>query len=503
VAKATRTQRDDVVSRPGLATWQAETKTLYNRVIAFYFELYQAHPLLLDLDQKEALSQAEKLTHRTKQNPQPLWPLDEAVQADIPAMVRRAAINAARGAFKSFYSNYWRWQKQKEKFAARGKQFHPRPPVPPRAFNFNLPLYAGMFKERTDRSLLVKLYSGTSWQWVKLHLAKQTKPLQAGWAAGCPVLIQRRGRFRLHTPLEKKLKKPAKAVEQVATEPDLKVCAIDLNLGDTQVVCTIVQADGTAGATLFIRGGKFLHARRKRLLGRVAVKRSKTGILVEGEQDNKHLWNKIRAIEGSEAHRVSRRIVDFARAHGANILVFEHLGKLRPAKGCYSKRSNEKRTYWLKGRIVQYARYKAWEHGILTCQVSPAFTSQDCANCGQRPVARYAEGQAPLGYQPGAPLFLCPACFKRGHADRNASLNIGFRFFIRSFEHLFSKPLSKDKGVGSTQAREIAPQIQNGGPGGPALPPVVFLAQLRLAGCGYAAGTGESVYAGVPEEAVP
>lgn len=509
MVKATRTQRDQIVSRPGLATWQAETKALFNRVIAFYFELYQAHPLLLDLDQKEALSQAEKLTHHTQKNPHPLWPLDEAVSADIPAMVRRAAINAARGAFKSFHTNYRRWQKQKEKFAARGKQFHHCPPVPSRAFNFNLPFYAGMFKEWTDRSLMVKLYSGTSWQWVKLHLTKQARPLQVGWEAGCPVLIQRRGRFRLHTPLEKKLEKPVKAVEQVATEPDLKVCAIHLNLGDTQAVCTIVQADGTAGATLFIRGGAFLHARRKRLLGKVAVKRSKTGVLAEGEQDNKSLWAKIRAIEESEAHRISRRIVDFARGHGANILVFEHLGKLRPVKGGYSKRSNEKRAYWLKGRMVQYALYKAWEHGILTCQVSPAFTSQDCANCGQRPVARYAEGQAPLGYQPGGPLFLCPACFKRGHADRNASLNIGFRFFIRSFEHLFSKPLSKDKGVGSTQALPQPPQLQNGRPGGPALPPVVFLAQyilssvegLRFNGCGYAAGTGESVYAGVPEEA--
>jgi putative transposase len=500
VAKATRTQRDDVISRPGLATWQAETKALYNRVIAFYFELYQAHPLLLDLDQKEALSQAEKLTHRTQKNPNPLWLLDEAVQADIPAMVRRAAINAARGAFKSFYANHRRWQKQKEKFAAKGKQFHHRPPVPPRAFNFNLPFYAGMFKDQTERSLMVKLYSGTSWQWTRLPLAKPGRPFQAGWEAGCPVLIQRRGRCYLHTPLKKKLEKPVKAGEQVATNPDLKVGAIDLNLGDTQAVCTIVQADGTAGATLFIRGGAFLHARRKRLLGKVALKRSQTGGLAEGEQDNKQLWAKIRAIEESEAHRVSRRVVDFAREQGASSLVFEHLDKLRPATGRYSKRSNEKRSYWLKGRIVKYARYKAWEYGILTCQVSPAFTSQDCANCGQRPVARYGEGQAPLGYQPGAPLFLCPACFKRGHADRNASLNIGFRFFVRSFEHLFSKPLSKDQGAGSTQAR-VKPQFQNGSPGGPALPPVVFLARLRLAGGGYAAETGESVYAGVPEEA--
>lgn len=500
MAKATRTRRDEIVIRPGLEHGYTQTKALYNQVVAFYFELYQAHSGLLDLDQQKALTQAEKLTHRTKKNPNPIWPLDEAIKADFSAELRRAAINAARGAFKSFHSNYCRWQKQKEKFEAKGKRFHHRPPVPPRVFNFNMPLYKGMFKDQTDTGMMVRLYSGTSWQWLKLRLAKRAEPIPAEWEAGSPVLVQCRGRFRLHTPLEKKFKKPAKAVEQVATDPQLRLCSVDLNLGDAQAVCTILHADGTEGATLFIRGGNSLHARRKRLLGKIAVKRSQSGILAEGEQDNKRLWDKVRAIEDYEAHRVSRRIVDFARQHGATILVFEHLSKLKPVKGRYSKRSNEKRAYWLKGRIVKYARYKAWEHGILTCRVSPAYTSQDCSGCGHRPVARYAEGEAPLGYRPGGPLFLCLTCFRRGNADRNASVNIGFRFLVRCFEHLSKKPLSKDEGVGSTQAQGINLQIQNGRPNGLALP-LVSLAQLRLTGRGYAAETGESVYAGVSEEA--
>jgi hypothetical protein len=109
VAKATKTQRNEVISRPGLGKWYTETKALYNQTVAFYFEVYQAHPGLLDLDQQTALTQAEKLTHRTARNPHPLWPLSETVQADLPALLRRAAINAARGAFQSFHSNYRRW----------------------------------------------------------------------------------------------------------------------------------------------------------------------------------------------------------------------------------------------------------------------------------------------------------------------------------------------------------------------------------------------------------
>jgi hypothetical protein len=51
-------------------------------------------------------------------------------------------------------------------FETKGKGFHHRPPVPPRVFNFNMPFYQEMFKDRTGSSIMVYLYSGTSWQWV-------------------------------------------------------------------------------------------------------------------------------------------------------------------------------------------------------------------------------------------------------------------------------------------------------------------------------------------------
>ncbi|MBA3533694.1 MAG: transposase [Ardenticatenales bacterium] len=436
MAKSIKTHRTLIESRPGLDEWYEATKMLYNQVVAFYFNLYQAHPGLLDLNQKEALTQAERLTHRTNTNPNPLWPLAETIPADIPAMLRRAAINAARGAFRSFHSRYHRWLKEKAKFEAKGKRFHHRPPVPPRSFNFNLPFYQGMWGARSATSILVRLYRGSSWQWVKLHLLGESLP--DGWDAGSPSIVRRRGRLRLHTPLEKTIPTPPKAVAQVAQNPQVRICAVDLNLGDAVAVCTILQADGTEVATRFIRGGKALHARRKRLLGKVATKRSQSGMLTEGEADNIKLWQKIRAIDEYEAHRVSRRIVEFAQAHGATILVFEHLDSLKPQKGRYSKRSNEKRAYWLKGKIVKYARYKAWELGILTSRVSPRNTSRDCSGCGYSPVARYAAGEAPLDYRPGAPLYLCPACLKRGHADHNATANIGFRFFERAFSSTLS-----------------------------------------------------------------
>ena len=69
-------------------------------------------------------------------------------------------------------------------------------------------------------------------------------------------------------------------------------------------------------------------------------------------------------VDNSLAHLVSSRIVQFAQRHQATILVFEHLGNLKPAKGKYSKRGNSKRAFWMKGRIFTYSKYKAYNAGV-------------------------------------------------------------------------------------------------------------------------------------------
>jgi len=92
------------------------------------------------------------------------------------------------------------------------------------------------------------------------------------------------------------------------------------------------------------------------VLGRIARNRSQTGIIAENEQDNVDLWRKIRNTDEHIAHLVSARIVQFAAEQGASILVFEHLGNLKPTKGKYSHRGNVKRAFWMKGRIFGYAK---------------------------------------------------------------------------------------------------------------------------------------------------
>jgi putative transposase len=438
MAKATKTIRQSLGYQPQHAQWLRSTKDLFNQVAAFYFEVITAHPGVLDLDTKATLTALEELTHPTKENPYPVMPLSEAVAADIPALFRRAAIHAALGAARSFLSNLAQWHRHKEKAVTRGKKFSMRPPVPPRRWNRSVTLYAGQWKGRTAKSIMLKLWTGSSWAWIKCRIQGRVIPDE--WDVQSPTLVQDGTQWRLHTAVQKKFSTPCKVEQQLTTNPETRLCSVDLNITKHLAVCTVQTVEGTVLATRFIDGGKQLHGLRKRQLGRIARNRSKTGIIAEGEQDNVHLWAKVRALDEDAAHQVSHRIVQFAQQYQASILVFEHLGHFRPHKGTYSRRGNEKRSYWLRGKIFTYTKYKAWHEQIVTCRVSPRNTSRDCARCSS-PVARYDASYPAEGYTPGAPLVYCPQCQMHGNADRNAAIVIGKRLLARHQQtHSQEKP---------------------------------------------------------------
>jgi len=427
MAKAMITIRQGLQYRPHQASWFAATAALFNRVAAFYFEVIQAHGKVLELSSKEALTALEQLTHRTRANPYPVMPLSEIAQ-EVPAMFRRAAIHAALGSAHSFSAHLKKWRARKEKAEAKGKKFSERPPVPPRTWNKSATLYAGMWKGRTASSLVIKVWTGTYWSWLKVRIFGRELP--AGDVLGSPSLVRHGNRWWLHTPVDKQFTTPPKIAQQVTANPKTKICTVDLNLDGPIAVCTVQTAEGTILSTRFIGGGREIAGFRKRQLGRIARNRKRTGLIAEGEQDNVALWRKIRTRDEEFAHLVSRRIVDFAQEQGATILVFEHLSKLRPEKGRYSRRGNSKRAFWMKGRIFRYAKYKAWHEGIITSRVSPRNTSRECARC---------------------------------HADRNASVVIGQRLIKRYQEkQTQEKPLaplatereSKDSGVGGSHEPE-------------------------------------------------
>ncbi len=86
-------------------------------------EVIQAHVKVLELPNKAALTVLETLTHATADNPRPVMPLTD-VESNIPAIFRRAAINAALGSARSFFSTFKKWHTAKAKPGANGKKFN-------------------------------------------------------------------------------------------------------------------------------------------------------------------------------------------------------------------------------------------------------------------------------------------------------------------------------------------------------------------------------------------
>ena len=188
MAKATTTIRQVLNHQAEHAAWFAANQALFNRVCSFYFGVIQAHAKILDLPKKDALTALEKLTHTTPKNPHPVMSLEEILD-DIPAMFRRAAINAALGSARSFYSSLGKWRKRKEKANVRGKNFTERPPVPPRSWNKSATLYAGQWKERAGSSIVIKVWTGSVWSWIKVRITGREIP--DGVEMGSPSLIRR------------------------------------------------------------------------------------------------------------------------------------------------------------------------------------------------------------------------------------------------------------------------------------------------------------------------
>ena len=110
------------------------------------------------------------LTHATENNPAPSC-LSWRSRQISRAMFRRAAINAALGSARSFFSSPQKWRAS-EKQTGRGKgkkPFTERPPVPPRTWNKSAPFYAGQWKDRMSMSIMLKVWTGTCWSWIKVR----------------------------------------------------------------------------------------------------------------------------------------------------------------------------------------------------------------------------------------------------------------------------------------------------------------------------------------------
>ena len=462
--------------------WFKQTQSLFDAVLTFYYELLEKQPEALTLSNQNLLRHLELQTIKQRDGTPPETPLPFK---KIPLYFRRAAINAAISMYRSYTSKLRAWQESQEKEVDSEKLivdslgtesqsdsesnqigdadlYHNLPPgsaknpvgnhalvvpqsgsneqkgrpSPPKNLHMSMLYYKGMYKDFADGSILLKLYTGKTWAWVKHRYTGRPFPKNAELMS--PTIVIKKKKVMLHIPVKEIVEDSRTAKERV--QQNEKFVAVALAGSDSLAVCTTIEADGRATAPYFIKGGKELAHRRKLLLG--YTKRGIAGndmthtvgnaaLNVPQEQrPNKKYYDKITRLTDHYAHEVSRKIVNYALKQGAKLIV---LPELKESFDQAKKPYLGKTPYDFIGRrIARYVRYKAWQKGLVAMTSKPYYASTRCYHC-DAPIAKHnTEYQNPSANFYGGKNFVCKEGH-RGSTALNSARNLGKGFYERFY----------------------------------------------------------------------
>ncbi|ALU14399.1 transposase [Eubacterium limosum] len=467
--------------------WFKKTQSLFDAVLAFYYELLEKQPEALELSNQNLLRHLELQTIKQRDGTPPETPLPFE---RIPLYFRRAAINAAISMYRSYTSKLRDWEAGQEKEVDSEKLIvdrlgtesqsdsdsnqigdadlhHNLPlstfnlppesakkgrPSRPKNLHMSMLYYKGMYKDFADGQILLKLYTGKAWSWVKHRYTGRPFPENAERMS--PTIVIKKKKVMLHIPVKEVVKDSRTAKERVKQNESF--VAVALTGSDSLAVCTTIQADGRATAPYFIKGGKALAHRRKQLIGytkRSSIGNNMThtvgndalgvcprglssygqaeaGSIPQEHRPNKKYYDKITRLTDHYAHEVSRKIVDYALKQGAKLIVLPELKEsFNQAKKPYLGKSPYD---FIGRRIARYVQYKAWQKGLVAMTSKPYYASTRCYHC-DAPIAKHnTEYQNPSPNFYGGKNFVCKEGHK-GSTALNSARNLGKGFYERFY----------------------------------------------------------------------
>jgi len=162
--------------------------------------------------------------------------------------------------------------------------------------------------------------------------------------------------------------------------PGLPATTVDL--GENNLAVAAAWKGRRIAGTLFLRGAAH-ERRRMRRWAAIRQRQMASGKPTKGVRSNRRRWVRLTQAEVDTARQIARRIVDFAKAHGSRVIVFEALNRMPTTRGMgWTRRQNLRRSWWMRGRILAHTRAMALWEGILVVRRDPAFTSKACPRCG-------------------------------------------------------------------------------------------------------------------------
>ncbi len=386
-----------------------ETIKIYRRVCRYLVGIVFTHwPELAPLTADERTSAVERLMHATSNRPDVKYPQINRVFHKFPSYYRRAAITFAIGQVSSYMTRYRDWQCGQSR-----KRRDAKPPL----LNPDAGCYPALYKGQCYKlhgldKVEIKVFTGSDWVWTMVQITGlRDRHEIAGNKMLSPSLILNAKSCHLSVPFHCK---------PVKRNPDKNVVAVDLGINTTATVSVVTHC-GTVIYREFIHPGRDIDRRDKRLKS-VSMRANKTmgkgGKLHKGFCSN--TYRKCRNINTQIGHIVSRRIVNIAKDHNSEAIVFENLKGWKPKGG--KKRSNLRQRFhgWLKSKIRDYTEMKWKELGGKVIDIVAAYTSK-LAYDGSGVVKRDSKNYALAKFSSG----------KRYNCDLNGSQNIAARGILK------------------------------------------------------------------------
>ena len=389
-----------------------ETLEIYRGYVRDLMLLINARwPQLARCSGNECVKAIETLIHPTAKRPQVATPYFHRRYYKFPSYLRRVAIKDAFGQVASFHTRYDRW--------LDGQRTNPRA-KPPRlscATQTFPSLYAGQCLKFSEdgRHCDIKVFWRNDWVWRTYRLRGTPRFVQRGKQHSPLLACDHRHRHFLSVPVQITIDLPDK------DEWTGRVMAIDVGI-NTAATTAVVDASGTVlHREFFPRSDK--DREHKIMAGIRAAAKKATGHgapLYRGFCAARYRRLRNMAIE--QAHRISRKIVDRAKAMGCDAVIVEHLKGWRPRAG--RKRSTMKMRFhrWFHRRLIDLIQSKAHEARLRFRSVYPRGTSSlafDGTGKLKRDRSNYSLATFPSG--------------KRYNADLNAAYNIAARGIVNLY----------------------------------------------------------------------
>lgn len=375
-----------------------DTATLYRNAVTFFIALIEKEWSYITNSDDKNINVIEKLSHTTKDNPNPKYDFD-AYLYKFPSYLRRAAISEAYGLVASHYTRLDLYNKSNRKGIDKPPRIQYKHNSMPKFYVSA----GGMFVWTGENTCKIKVFKNNDWVWINLNL----RPSDVRY-------IRNKGKVLSPTIQIKKDKSyfvfPVESEVMLAEKVD-KIVGIDLGLNSLATLC-VMDDKGTIYKRKFVKNNK-----ETDLLNHLLNKKKKLQIK---RKSTKSVFREINNCQDRLEIYTCKEIIEFALDNNAKAIVFEHLSPYMKAKGSYK----EKIHLWRKKGIAERLSHMAHLYGLRYSTICAKNTSK-FAYDGSGIVTRGRDA----GFKNNKMCKLSNG--KEYNCDLSASYNVAARYFIR------------------------------------------------------------------------